>query len=311
MNKKPKLPVGIILSTHSRTGDALAHLDVISCYRFEVEVIPVYMRKDSPEKFLRVMEERNAIYLECSRFTLGPLLSLCRGIKRAKEMGLRYVLYRNSDDILFNDMFVAEMYAVMEKNNYLFAGYNWLTFKNYSEFSLNECWCNVDSFYPHLDAVEQYFRQESNSVVCELKLPKLVNLATKFDNSRIYKMPDREQEFGVGYEDETLQLGKGILVERGFDWDRLMREREDNTRFFNRKWQMIGSHDNEERHRYYRQIRGDIPYRDELESRENFSHWLSKPDFWNMPIVGRTVLPVVQAPVKKLMRKKLLRREPG
>jgi hypothetical protein len=310
MSEKIKLPIGIILSTHSRTDDLLLHMDVIKSYRLDLDIIPLYLRKDSPDYFIKKVEASGGEYLDGVSFVMGTLISLCRGIRIAKQRGLKWVIYRNADDILHNDNFIAETYAIMEKNNYLCAGYNWLTCNSFIEFAFNENWFLVDAAIEHLDEVEKYFIGRTKGLFCELKLPKLINMVIGFNGNRFYRLPDREQVLGVGYEEDSLDM---IRTRTGnvIDWEKLKEDRKINNRFFNKKWQMIGSHSNKERHMYFNQIKNDIGYLEELKTREDFIRWSKNEGDWNMPIVGRiqSLKPTIGEDFKRVKKNGLIVRK--
>lgn len=278
--------LGFILSCHSRTDDLLAHMDIIDCYKFKSEIIPIYMRENCQDYFHEEMKKRNGIYRNGIRFEVGPLLALCTGIRRAKEMGIKWVIYRNGDDWLFNHHFIEETYNYMETDGKLFAAYNWLTVGGVVEFALNEVWLNVDKFYNYVDEMEDYFMKSNYEFVCEMKLTRWAHRALDGDFSLFHRLPDREQQPGVGYEPchiSSIFYQKNIPIPYNY-----MEMAEENNRFFNRKWQLIGSHDDGERRVYFSKIRNDIDYCEELVKRRHFARWLSRPDQWNLNIEGRS-----------------------
>lgn len=78
---------------------------------------------------------------------------------------------------------------------------------------------------------------------------------------------------GIGYEVESIPLlFEQMKTNLASNWKDMY---VDNQRFFNRKWQMIGSHSNYERIKFYRDIRKDIPYVKELEKEIHFNRWLT------------------------------------
>lgn len=277
------MKIGIILTTYDRIDDCLVHLEILKYLPFPYEVIPIWMKKDSPNYFLEeISKYPHAHYCDGISFRTGPLLALISGLKKAKELNLDVVIYRNGDDWLFNNQFVLDNLKQMEK--YLMAGYNWLGCNEMYEFALNELYLNVNAFYNTLHSIEVMLEQQTN-VLCEFKFAKWARKATQ---KNIYKIPGREMSPGVGNEDSHLRrLG---ITDKAV-WE----ERKINNRFFNKKWQLIGSHDNVERKKYYRSIRNDINYHLSLEEEKHFKRWL-KESKWNIvgSITDRMFTPIFQ-----------------
>lgn len=276
--------IGFILTAYDRIDDLLAHIDILKFFPHEHTIIPVWMKKDVPDYFLEeICKHEHAHYADGVTFRIGPLLGLISGLRRAKEVGLDYVVYRNGDDWLFNHQFCLDNFNVLASGKKI-AAYNWLTADTTFEFALNEMYLDVNAFMETADEAEKYFRSSNYKFLCELKMARWVKRTLNHDFGQFYRLPGREQWPGIGYEVETLpEVLKAVKQEITEDfwagW-------KDNQRFFNRQWQLIGSHDNNQRYDYYRKIRNDISYRFVLETTPQFSRWLScvrERGTWNLP----------------------------
>jgi hypothetical protein len=137
-------------------------------------------------------------------------------------------------------------------------------------------------------------------------MPRWVNKTCKDVEREFYRLPGREQEPGIGWERRDLMnafLAKGLRPPIGF-WEEL----EDNNRFFNKEWQLIGSHDIGNRLWYWRKIRGDVPFGKQLEKDFHFHRFLdaahtNKP--WNLPGFPDPIRIPLTNKQPKLMSKKI------
>lgn len=267
------MKIGFILTTYDRIDDLLAHLDILKYYDYPHEIIPVWMNKDSPDYFKEeISKYQHSHYYDGIKFGIGPLLGLISGLRKAHEIGLDYVVYRNGDDWLFNHEFVKTNFNIMS-NGMDVAAYNWLSVGTYSEFAMNELYINVSKFIPSIDAAESYFKNSTDKLLCESKIGKWIKQVLNRNYKTFYRLPDREMFPGIGYEVESIPLlFEQMKTNLASNWKDMY---VDNQRFFNRKWQMIGSHSNYERIKFYRDIRKDIPYVKELEKEIHFNRWLT------------------------------------
>ncbi len=249
---KHRSKIGFILTTYSRIDDLLVHLEILKYFPIPYEVIPIWMNQDVPDYFLSEMKKYpHAHYCNGINFSLGALLGLVDGLKKAKEIGLDYVIYRNSDDWIFNHNFVLENI----KNTKDISAYNWFGQNTNKEFALNEMCLNVDLFAKSIDWAEDYFLNSNDNLLCEFKIAKWIRKVTK----DIYHLPDREHPKGIG----------------------MVKKCEENNRFFNKKWKLLGFHDNLERLNCYKTL--DFAYRKELEQENHFKRWLLGGK-WNLEV---------------------------
>lgn len=266
------MKIGFILTTFSRIDDFLAHLDILKYFPRPYEVIPIWMNRKVPDYFMEEMNNyKHAHFCNGLRFSIGPLLGLISGIKKAHKIGLDYVIYRNGDDWLFNREFVLENI----KNTKVISAYNWFGINYKREFALNEMCLHVPSFMKTIDWAEKYFLDSNDKLLCEFKVAKWIRKTTK----EFYRLPFREIYFGIG--NDPLIIAK-ILESKGFTVnDPFFDLFKDNNRYFNRKWQLLGCHDNKERLKLYKEL--FFPYKEQLEKEKHFSRWL-KDEPWNLQI---------------------------
>jgi hypothetical protein len=263
------------------------------------------MKKDLPEYFHEAMKSYlHGHYTNGIRFNIGPLMGLCSGLRKANELGLDYVVYRNGDDWMFNHEMCYNNFKFMQENNKKVAAYNWLTVGTMVEFALNEMILHVPTFMSTIEDAEHYFRLSSNKFLCELKMSRWIKRTLEDIDNEFYRLPNREQEPGIGYEKETLpeifNIQGKVMPPDIWKWQ------ENNTRFFNREWQLIGSHNNYQRYIYYHKIRKDIPYADELEKEEHFARWIysvQNAKEWNLPIEKKPEPPLHTRKPKSLVFK--------
>lgn len=261
---------GIILSCYDRVDDLLAHLDILKFNPHGPKIMVAYMHHDEPPAMPDGVE---LIRLPSPGFTSGPLLSITRGVMRAADLGLDYLTFRNADDWMFNHDMAQEWISHLDRTGLVAAGYNWFTVGTMNDITMNENILKVDAFAPSAATAERYFLRSDQAYNCEYKMAWWVRRVTKSDHGDgFFRLPDREAVPGIGWEAADVpkayeKFGTNVPVEV---WGRL----EYNNRFFNRKWQMIGSHDNQSRLFHWRQIRSAVPYAEELEKCHHFGRWL-------------------------------------
>lgn len=244
---------GIILAVHNRIDDLLANLDILKFYP-EVEKIIVCSRP-LPDYHRQELSDYRVKFIDGKNRGLGPLLSLTNGLRMLQHLDV--VCYRNADDWLFNHDFTRSIFDKMKY--YACAGYSWFGVNTINDFTMNELFLRVKEFTQTIEYAEHYFLH-SRPWYCEYKIAKWINHTT----SSLYRIPGREQEPGIGYIYDSSNHNP------------------DNNRWFNRSWQLIGEHDNNERMQYYLSIRESIPYHQELEKEKHFARWLTA-DTWNLP----------------------------
>jgi hypothetical protein len=270
---------GILLSVFNRVDDLLAHLDILSFSPFKILI--AYLKKDIPEEHIKEINKHPNLLVYSPGFYLGPPLSLIYGIRKAKELGIDTLLYRNADDWLFDHNFTQMNFDLM--NKYKFIGYNWFGQNNYNEFAMNEMYINVEKFYKTSLEAEQMFLASSQKSMCEFKMPQwIINSIGSWD--KFYRLKERETELGIGYNWESIAYYHQII--RQPIPDDLWKKYDTNNRFFNEKWQLIGSHSNQQRLHYWSRIKNKVPYAEELEKMPNFSKWLDCANnnrAWNLP----------------------------
>lgn len=302
------MKVGFILSCYNRVDDLMAHLDIFKYCPFPHEIIITYLKHDIGQEYLDEINKYPNMKVDGVKFSLGPLISFIEGIRGAGDLGIDYVCYRNADDWLFNWDFEKHNFEQMEKG-YLCAGYNWFSVGTYNEFAMNQFYAHVPTFLPGLDIAKKVFLGSANHVLCEHKMPKwLLKAIGSWD--KLYRLPDREQLPGIGHD-----LGALTYI-----YQRILRQEVPqsildanavNNRFFNEKWQLIGSHNNTQRLGYWRRIREQVPYFEELEKEKHFSRWLHYAReglTWNLPNSEDHIECRKPAPRAKVTRKPLLKR---
>jgi len=273
---------GIVLSCYEKVDDLQANLDILKFNEREPKIIVVYMHPDKPPKLPRNVD---MIHVNSPGFAAGTLISLTVAMRHAAKLGLDYLVYRNADDWLFNHDLANGWIDQMAETGKLAAGYNWFGVGSFDEFSMNENIFSVKHFIESVDLAERRFLTVSKFTSCEMSISWWVKRTLADLENQFLRLPDREQEPGVGYELAQLEAAwkqkfkEQVPVDH---WQRLA----DNQRFFSRKWQMIGAHDNTSRHYFYKQIRDHIPYAVELEKCRQFSRWLRAVQYglqWNKP----------------------------
>jgi len=269
------MKIGFILSAYDRTDDLLAHLDILKFFPQDHVIIPIWMNKDSPDSFKKSLSRyEHTQYCDGISFSVGPLIAIVNGLKTAARLGLDYVIYRNGDDWLFNHQFVLKYLSEMDGKHV--GAYNWISVGTNIEFAMNELCLKVSVFASHLDRAEEQFKSLSANIPCEMKIAKWINKITK----SLYRMPDREQWPGIGQFGDFYGIPREAERLPPGEKEAYLEKWKNNNRFFNRSWQLIGSHDNAQRHKLYQEIRNLIPYHVELEQEPDFSRWLSSSQ-WN------------------------------
>lgn len=279
-----------LLSVFNKVDDLLAHLDILKYCPIEHEVIIAYLHKDMP---LTGLENYHCIYVESTGFHSGTLLSLVAGVRKAHEMGIDVLCYRNADDWLFNYELTASVLDEMKTHDC--AAYNWFSTESREEFAMNELFVRVDKFAPTADKFEKFFYNSDKKVLCEWKIAKWINDTT----DKIYRIPGRERNPGIGHEAGIIRWYYRNVFKQQVPLE-LWEQYEVNNRYYNKEWQLIGSHDNRQRYLYWNRLKTDVVYSDQLCAEYNFSRWLTAAkngSDWNMPVRGKRT-------PKRLIRKK-------
>lgn len=285
--------------------DLVAHLDIFKYYPYEYQII-IISTMDPPPFYQEVIDKYHHAQIDGYGHYIGPLLSAVAGVRKAHELGLDYVVYRNADDWLFNYAWEENNFKLMEEKGYLCGGYNWLNVGTHYDITLNQLYFHVPSFIATADDAEKYFKQSSPTYLCEYKMPRWVKKTCKNLEKEFWRVPGREQEPGIGWERKDLMgafLTKKMRPPVGF-WEDL----ENNNRFFNREWQLIGSHDIGNRLLYWRKIRGEVPYSKQLEKEFHFARFIdaarnNKP--WNLPVVNPKPKKPLPEPTPKLISRRI------
>jgi hypothetical protein len=277
---------GIVLSCYDKVDDLLVHLDILKFNRLAPKIAVIYMHHDQPPVMPRGVE---LITMPSPGFSAGPLMSVTRGIRWAAKNNLDYMVFKNADDWMFNHELAYSWLEKIASENKIAGGYSWLSVDSMRDVTLNENIFDVDYFLNTVSDAESYFLKSDQTYGCEYKLAWWINRATKYDSSLFYRLPDREQEPGIGWEVKDIPA---IYEKKGIDIpSNLPAKLESNSRFFNRKWQLIGSHDNVSRYFYWNQIRKNVPYADQLEESEEFGRWINAVKNglqWNKPSMNES-----------------------
>lgn len=277
------MKVGFLLSVYNKIDDLMAHLEMFKYYPFEHEIIIVHMM-DLPPSYMEEIAKYHVVQIEGYGHYIGPLLSAVAGVRKAYELGLDYVVYRNADDWLFNYDFEQQNFERMKNEGYLCGGYNWLNVGTFHDITLNQLYFHAPSFYKTSFDAESYFKRSPRDFLCEYKMARWLKRTCNHLDRQFYRLPGREQEPGVGWERKDIYnafLSKHMQIPVGY-WERL----ENNNRFFNYKWQMIGSHDVVARSNYWRKIRSVVKYGKKIEKDKHFIRFLDAArngTQWNIP----------------------------
>jgi hypothetical protein len=171
---------------------------------------------------------------------LGSITAFICALKKTLELNYDVMVYRNGDDWMLNHILVQKHLSSFSR----VAGYNWFSQNNDDNIALNNVYVELKHFRGmnfDIDFEKQY---------CEQYLARLLDIKKGF-----YRLPGREIPNGIGNaHEEPLDP--------------------DNNRWFNREWQLITSHDNVQRGKYWRSIRDQIPYLAQLEKSSWFGAWL-------------------------------------
>jgi hypothetical protein len=273
-----------VISCHNRVDDLLLNLETYKYWPFDLPIIIVHTMDYSDYHIGEIKKHTNhLVRIEGYGHYIGPLLCAVAGVRKANELGFDYLEFSNADDIVYNYNFEKNNFNLMEEKGYLCAGYSWMGVNSDKDITLNQLYMNVKAFSETVDDAESYFLRSGRGFICEYKMSRWVKRTLKNLNTQFYRLPDREQIPGIGWEEKDLPgafEAFGIKIPDNY-WEAL----EENNRFFNRKWQLIGSHDNESRLSYWRKIRSEIPYSHKIEKDYHFSRWIEatrekKP--WNL-----------------------------
>lgn len=299
---------GIIISCYDKVDDLMAHLDILDFTPYEKRLIVVYMHDDDPPEMPKNVD---LLRLPSPGFTSGPLLSLTHGIRHAAGLGLEWVVFRNADDWLFNHAMTQSWIEEMEARKKLASGYCWFGVNTFNDITLNENILNVPHFQKTIVEAERYFASSDQAYNCEYKMAWWMRRSLPDLSRQFFRLPGREQEPGIGWENKDLPI---VYSQRNesppSDW---MMKLLENERFFNRKWQLIGSHDNASRLGFWNRIKNEVPYASELMKKEQFARWhtaATDGTSWNKPHVNvsRATRTIRRKPVrtKKSLPRKLL-----
>jgi hypothetical protein len=273
--------IGFIVSVYNKIDDLAAHLEIFKYCPFDHEVIVVYMM-DLPSEYQKLVDQFHAVRIEGVGHYIGPLLSAVAGVRKANELGLDYVVYRNADDWLFNYGWEKQNFDTMAKKPYICGGYNWMNVGSNQDVTLNQVYFDVPKFMTTADDAEKYFLRSSRGFLCEFKMARWVRKTCQDMNVDFYRLKGREQYPGIGWESKDIVKAYGQQVPIGF-WEKLNK----NNRYFNEEWQLIGSHDNASRLEYWKRIRKSVPYFQELEKEHHFARFLETAkvnEKWNVTV---------------------------
>jgi hypothetical protein len=242
-----------ILACHDKIVETLAHLDILKYNPIVQGIIVIH----SGHHYLG-----NNIYnypyfkVPPVGYGVGAFLALVKGLREAKKLNYTHAHFSNGDDWMLNTTLSEETYKKLFMH-YKACGYNWLSYNCYADIALNEFFVDLSVFSDPV--LEEYEKNASRGQMpggaCEVALVKLLE-RSGVTHERFYHIPGREMQvhMGVGY-----QAGFQNL----------------NNRWFNEEWQLIGSHHQEWRKRYYNKIRNSIPYHEELEKERFFGGWFT------------------------------------
>jgi hypothetical protein len=301
------MKAGFIIACHNKIDDLMAHLEIFKYCPLEHEVIVVHTM-DYADNYMQEIKKHHHQRIDGMGHYIGPLLCAVAGVRKAHELGLDYAVYRNADDWLFNYKFEEDNFKKMKSKGYLCAGYNWLNVGVFHDITLNQVYFDVKAFEKTADDAESYFKRSQPGFLCEYKMSRWVRRTLPTNIERyFYRLPGREQEPGIGHERRDLWnafKAKGMQIPLGF-WERL----ENNNRFFNLDWQMIGSHDVGSRLSYWRKIRSLVSYGKSIEKETHFARFIEAArnnDPWNVKVKSLPPPPVAP-PTKqpKLIRRKI------
>lgn len=295
---------GFLLSVHNRIDDLMCHLEILNYCPFPKEIIIVWSG-EYKESYMKVIRDYHNVKVQSYGHYIGPLLATVAGIKKANELGLDLIVYRNADDWLFNYNFEKSNIKKIEDGKYVCAGYNWLNYGVDFDLTMNQLYLDVGKFYDTCEEANEYFIRSPKGFICEYKMPKWVK-STCDMRTEFMRLSGREQFPGIGIELQDIQKlmrqGKLSLPKNYWElWDR-------NNRYFNEDWQLIGCHDNDCRIGYWERIRNQIPYSQSLEKEKWFSKFLDaaygKLD-WNIPDKSEPVIPAKKEPAGKAYKRKI------
>ncbi len=276
------MKIGFVIACHEKIDDLMIHLEALKYYSFKHHIIIIHSMDYSAD-YMNEIKKHTHKRIDGYGHYIGPLLCAIHGVREAHKLGLDYICYNNADDIVYNDEFVENNFNNMQSNACLCGGYNWLNVGVFHDITLNQLYLHVPSFNKTADDAEAYFKKSMIDYLCEYKIPRWLKRTCTDIKKQFYRVPGREQEPGIGWERKDIYgafLAKGLTVPIGF-WDKL----ENNNRFFNLEWQMIGSHDIGQRMLYWRKIRSLIPHGKEMEKEKHFARFVdaarnNKP--WNL-----------------------------
>lgn len=298
------MKIAFIIGCHNKIDDLMLYLDTLKYCPFPHETIIIHTM-DYDEKYMEVIRKYHHKRIEGYGHHIGPLLCAIEGLREAHKLECQYSIYNNSDDITHNFEWIKSNFDLMESQNYLIGAYNWMSVGVYHDITLNQLYLNVPQFYETSYDAENYFLHSPKQVLCEFKMTRWVKRTCKNLEKEFYRLPDREQLPGIGWEAKDIvkafeRLNRKIPL--GF-WEKL----DKNNRFFNEKWQMIGSHDNYSRLVYWKRIRNQVPYAENLEKEYHFSRFLiaaKNNEKWNINCLPEVYIPASNKTI--IYRRKIL-----
>jgi hypothetical protein len=259
-NPESNVANAFVLSNYNRDESLKCHLEILKYYPEKVKIIVVHMGKTPIQ-----LENCILLNLPDSGFKIGPLVALMKGIEIAWEHGVSKICYRPSDDWVFNHKRVQENFA----RKAIFQGFNWFTTNTMDDFSLTDCYLNIERFIKTYEEYANWALFYERDLACERKLARWVKL-TLTSQEDFHRLENRERTPPIGYKKEEIDLGFQVVGQ-----PRPSNYNDDhNNRFFNEAWQLVGDHNEQDRASNYTKIRKSIPYVAGLEKEPNFQKWL-------------------------------------
>lgn len=301
------MKIGFIIACHNKIDDLMVHLEMFKYYPFEHQIIIIHTM-DYEDKYMEVINKHHHQRIEGYGHYIGPLLCAVAGVRKAHELNLDYVVFRNADDQLFNYNFELTNFNKLKNEGYLCGGYNWLNVETYHDITLNQVYFNIPAFHATADDAEAYFKRSSPEFLCEYKMARWIKKTCSRLNKEFYRLPGREQEPGIGWERKDIYgafRSKHLQIPIGF-WEHL----ENNNRFFNLEWQLIGSHDIGSRLNYWRKIRSQVSYGKQIERNYHFARFIDaardRKKSWNLPVaLDPLVSPLASKKEPKLISRRI------
>lgn len=260
------IPVGFILSCYDRYDDLNVNLEILRFYPRPKRVIVVHMGDGEVDPKLA----DDVVRIPSPGFKRGTVLSLLEGFRRARDMGLPAVVYRNADDWLMNHPWTARNFDMLLSGSAKAAGYNWLTCGTDHDLALNELYLSVPVFSRTVGTAELFFNRTAKYSLCEHKAARWVRETINF-KSEFYRLPGREVQPCIGLEPADMAA---YAAQYPVPPDFFTRAHT-NSRFYNQEWLLLGHHDLRERWKSWVQCRHLVPYASALEQMPHFRRWMA------------------------------------